>query len=123
MKTKLSLIVLLTIIALTFSSMSFARDTGIPVLGKATVKNGVILPMIDSSEAAFGSVKSFGDQEAYILKVLPAKPGVHRGGYMLDGENFKHSCPIHGEEVMTGPSIIVLPIEFVEDGDVTIELF
>lgn len=124
MNKKLSLIIFFTIVALTFSSLALAVEE-IPVIGKATIKKGTVLPVIMVTMMGgrtVGIVKAFKGHELYILKKLPAKAGVHRGSYMLDGEGFAHDCPTHGEEVI-GPSIILLPIELVETGEVTIELF
>jgi hypothetical protein len=121
MKTRLSLIVLLTIIALTFSSLALAVETGIPVIGKATINKGTVL-MIDMMSGGVGTVKAIEDQELYILSKVPAKPGAHLGGYLLDGDGFAHNCPVHGKEVM-GPSIIILPAETINDGNATVQLF
>lgn len=121
MKTRLSLIVLLTIIALTFSSPALAARSGLPVLGKATIKKGTVL-MIEMLAGGVGTVKAIEDQELYILSKVPAKPGVHLGGYLLDGEGFAHNCPAHGKETMPA-SIIVLPTEVINDGNATVQLF
>jgi len=120
MKTRLSLIVLLTIIALTFSGLALAV-TGIPVIGKATINKGTVL-MIDMMNGSTGMVKAIEDQELYILAKTPSKPGVHGGGYLLDGDGFAHDCPVHGKEVM-GPSIIILPAEDIDAGRATVKLF
>ena len=119
-------IVCLVIAALACPGLVFAADKGITVIGKATVKKGTVLSVLvsgrNSGAPLFGTAKAFEDQELYIVNKFSAKPGVHLGGYTLDGEGFAHDCPTHGEEVI-GPSIILLPIELVETGEVTIELF
>lgn len=125
MKRKLSLIVLLTIVALTLSSLALAINHGLPVIGKATIKDGASFPIVEinkTGSTSLGVIVAAGDQDLYILNKFAPEAGKHRGGYLLDGEGFVHNCPVHGEEKM-GASLIILPIEFVEQGKATIQLF
>jgi len=118
---KLSIITFL-IITLVLSSACFAASST-KVIGIATVKKGVILPIVLylPTGPTNGLVQAFKDQELYIEAKLPAD-GEHRGGYILIGSGFEHDCPVHGKEVM-GDSMVVVPIEEVESGNVSIKLF
>jgi hypothetical protein len=122
MKKLISMITLLCV--LSFVGVGFAVE--LPIIGKATIKKGVMLPIViqvTPAEIKVGSAAAFKDQTMYITHKMKADPdGSHRGGYMLDGQGFMHDCPVHGKEIM-GPSMIVLPIEEVENGNVTVELF
>ena len=119
MNKLISMIILLCVLVGSVSA------TELPVIGKATIKKGAELPiivMVTPTRPMPGMVKAFEDQVAYVLEKTEADPGVHRGGYILDGQGFVHDCPTHGRELM-GISVIILPIELVEDGSVEIELF
>jgi len=121
MKKLISMITLLCV--LSFVGTGFAIE--LPIIGKATIKKGVALPIIvmeSATDVSVGEAVSFEDQVLYILNVMEPLPGQHRGGYNLDAQGFMHDCPVHGKEII-GPSIIALPIEEVENGNVAIKLF
>jgi hypothetical protein len=114
-----SVVILLCVLAVSVSAME------LPVIGKATIKKGTALPMIlmvTPTRPVPGMAIAFEDQVVYITAKMEAEPGQHRGGYVIDGQGFSHDCPAHGKEVM-GMAMIVLPIEEIESGNVTIELF
>lgn len=120
---KLSIVMFL-IITLALPSVCLAASST-QIIGVATVKKGTQLAIIAflSRGPTVGSVIAFEDQKFYIKSKIKAdeKKG-HRGGYMLIGDGFVHDCPAHGKEVM-GECLIILPIEAVEDGVVSIKLF
>jgi hypothetical protein len=115
---------LIIVVALALASTSFAASTT-KIIGIATVKKGVILPVVLHlpTGPVAGTVQAFKDQELYIEMKLPADvDGAHRGGYILIGSGFIHDCPIHGAEPMDETTVLV-PMEEVENGNVTIKLF
>lgn len=98
---------------------------GLPIIGKATIKKGTTLPivvMVTPTQPVNGEVTAFEDQVVYINAKIDTKPGLHRGGYILDGEGFIHDCSTHGRERI-GLSLIILPQSVVLSGVVKIELF
>jgi len=123
---KLSIVMFL-IITLVLSSVCLAASTT-KVIGVATVKKGTILPimMILPAGPAMGELSAFEDQEVYIATEIPAAPDgkrKHRGGYTLVSAGFVNNCEIHGREVLDDFGTILLPIEEIEAGNVSIKLF
>jgi hypothetical protein len=102
-----------------------AAQTSSTVLGKAEIKKGtrlggVLLP--GGNKAIPSTFIAYEDQVMYIIQILDAKPGKHNGGYMLSGDGFIHSCPIHGKEIM-GNARMALSNDAVNSGAVTVIMF
>lgn len=104
------------------AGVCFGAET---VIGKAHVTKGTELGgvLIFNQQAIPFVFCAAEDQDVYILEVSPPLEGVHRGGYVLEGEGFIHMCPEHGREIMPELSTIGLPIEMIEQGIVSITLF
>ena len=121
---KLSIVMFL-VITLVLSSACLAAGTT-KVIGVATVKKGTQLPimMMLPQGGAMGELKSFEDQEVYIQELIePADDGSHNGGFVLMTSGFVNNCEIHGREVLDDIGIILLPVEEVEAGNVSVKLF
>jgi len=124
-RTKLtSAVVVLCVLSFVASVCVFAAE-GTKVLGKATITKGTTLPgmsMINDTQGLGFTFVAFEDQELYIIDKVAADPGIHKGGYILQADGFQHACPTHGLETINMGKI-VLPIELVEDGTITIILY
>ena len=113
------------VIVLFFVWINIGAAMELPVIGKAAIKKGTELPIVvmtGPTDVIVGDVTAFEDQVVYLTAAVLPVEGEHRGGYTADGEGFVHDCKIHGREVM-GISILIISIEQVESGEITIELF